>query len=88
MLMDGLIQGETDGMRTEMKARAPSEHETDSAECHKLNTTADSSTMLSIDQLRPGVSVDLPELSHQVPSGSISFTVLVVFAGGMGCDSN
>lgn len=40
--------------------------------------------MLSIDQLRPGVSVDLPELSNHVPGKSITFTVQNIFAGGMG----
>lgn len=43
-----------------------------------------SDLMLTIDDLRVGSSVELPELSGHVPIGPATFTVEGVFAGGMG----
>lgn len=40
--------------------------------------------MLNIDDLRPGTSVELPELSGHLPDGPIAFTVIGAFRGGMG----
>jgi serine/threonine protein kinase len=54
------------------------------AEWRDLNAVGKFGSMLNIDYLRAGSSVELPELSGYVPHGRTAFTVEGVFHGGMG----